>query len=165
MTNRADGEFSPHLMVVLSLRIFSEFNRVASDRSLRETTGHFPDKPGLASRMTIDHDVIVASMSDDPATIRECAAEFAPCARADVCAINTAVAAEDAEAVRHMSHRLKGSAALFGAYELQRTCGDLESAAKEPNWTTIRILAPRLAPLLAEVELAIDAFVKQLSAA
>jgi hypothetical protein len=49
--------------------------------------------------MTIDRNVIVASMSDDPETICECAAEFVPCAQADVATITAAVTAEDAEAV------------------------------------------------------------------
>jgi HPt (histidine-containing phosphotransfer) domain-containing protein len=114
--------------------------------------------------MIIDRNVIVASMSDDPETICECVAEFVPCARADVAAIAAAVTAGDAETIWQMSHRLKGGAALFGAHELKRTCGELESAANSSDWRTIRELAPKLASFLAEVEQAIGLFVEDLRA-
>jgi HPt (histidine-containing phosphotransfer) domain-containing protein len=64
-----------------------------------------------------------------------------------------------------MSHRFKGGAALFGAHELKRTCGDLELAANSSDWHRIRQLAPKLASLLAEVEQAIGLFVEDLRAA
>jgi hypothetical protein len=46
--------------------------------------------------MTIDPNVIIASMTNDPETISECAAEFVLIAQADVQAIVAAAAAEGA---------------------------------------------------------------------
>lgn len=115
--------------------------------------------------MSIDRKVIAASMSEDPATICECVAEFAPSARADFAAIAEAVETRRAESVRQASHSLKGSAALLGAYELQSTCGELERAADGPDWTIIQSLASKVGPLLAEVEQAIEKLMKQLRAA
>lgn len=115
--------------------------------------------------MSIDRKVIIASMTDDPETISECAAEFVPCARADVAAITTAAAAGDLQDLWQTSHRLKGAAALFGAQALKQACSDLETAADGPDWKTIRDVVPKLVLLLAEVEEAIAAFIQQLRAA
>lgn len=115
--------------------------------------------------MAIDCTVIVASMTDDPDTIAECAAEFVPFARADVAAIAAAAKARDAETLWQMSHRLKGGSALFGAGTLKQTCSALESAARESDWKTIGDLVPKLEPLLTDVERAIFAFIQQLRSA
>jgi HPt (histidine-containing phosphotransfer) domain-containing protein len=115
--------------------------------------------------MSIDRKVIIASMSEDPETICECVAEFAPSARADLTAITMAVAARNAKSVQQASHSLKGSAALLGAYELQRRCDELERSAEGCDWTLIQALASKVAPVLMEVEQALDTFVKQLRVA
>ncbi len=104
-------------------------------------------------------------MTSDPETISECAAEFVPSARADVEAIVAAAGAGDADALWRVSHRLKGSAALFGAQALKQACGDLETAAGVSDWQAVGRIVPKLGALLADVEQALTAFIHRLRAA
>jgi HPt (histidine-containing phosphotransfer) domain-containing protein len=113
--------------------------------------------------MTIDPRVIRASMGDDPELIREAAADFLPAAHADVAIITQAVSAREAEGVRIGSHRLKGSAAIFGAHDLRHICAELESAARDTDWNYIDALMPKLATRLVEVEQALDEFLGRIS--
>ena len=112
--------------------------------------------------MIIDPRVIRASMGDDPQFIREAAADFFPCAYADIDNISQAISATDAEGVRVGSHRLKGAAAIFGANDLKHVCTALESAARDIDWDFIRTVVPKLTASMAEVEVAIEELLKRI---
>ena len=111
----------------------------------------------------IDREVMRAVVGNDAQLIRELAAEFLPGARAGVGEVAEAAAGREAEAVRAMSHRLKGACALVGARHLIALCIELEGAAKAGNWPLIHELAGRLDGRLGEVEVAIKAFLAEIA--
>src|ERR1043165_1003440 len=113
--------------------------------------------------MIIDSRVIRASIGDDLQFLREAAADFVPAAHADIAIISRAVSEHDAEGVRTESHKLRGSAAIFGAHDLRRICLELESAAEQSHWESIRALVTRLVTSMEEVEVALEEFLKRVS--
>jgi HPt (histidine-containing phosphotransfer) domain-containing protein len=134
-------------------------------QTMNEAKSKFALKSGClwpVLAMIIDPRVIRASMGDDPQFIREAAADFLPGAYTDIDNISQAINATDAEGVRVGSHRLLGSAAMFGASDLKHVCTALESAARDIDWGFIRAVVPKLAASMAEVEVAIEEFWKRI---
>src|SRR5215475_8756640 len=85
---------------------------------------HQPENTWVA----LDPNVMRATVGDDPEIIRELVQEFVPAARSDIAEIHAAVTSAEAERVRSLSHKLKGSSGLVGARELVELCKKLEAA-------------------------------------
>ena len=112
--------------------------------------------------MIIDSRVIRATIGDDPTLIREAATDFLSSSGADMASITKAISASDAEGVRVASHSIKGASGIFGASELKHLCTELESAARDSNWSSIQALVPKLAIMLGEVEVAIGDYLERM---
>jgi PAS domain S-box-containing protein len=63
---------------------------------------------------------------------------------------------QDGEAVRIAAHTIKGSANNLGARKLGLIAGDLETAAKKPDWSAIHDLLPKVAEELGELNRLLD---------
>jgi PAS domain S-box-containing protein len=71
----------------------------------------------------------------------------------DVQEIQRSVHAKDIDQLRHLAHKLKGSAANLSAEPLRKVCAAMETSAVAGDWNAID-------PLLAELELEKAAFIK-----
>src|SRR4051794_25761284 len=112
----------------------------------------------------IDPKIMHAVVGGDSLLIRELALEFLPGARNGIEEIGRAVENGLAECVRSASHSLKGSCALVGARHLIAICSSLEAAARAGDWQLIRELVSQLDPRMREVEIATEAFLRQIEA-
>jgi HPt (histidine-containing phosphotransfer) domain-containing protein len=107
-----------------------------------------------SAAQVLDPDVMRAMAGDDPAVIRVMMEEFVPAAQSDIAEIRAAVDGAEAERVRMISHKLKGSSGLVGARQLVEICRELEAAGILGNWQRIGELMPDLDRLMSEIEAA-----------
>ncbi|CAA7619115.1 putative Histidine kinase [Candidatus Terasakiella magnetica] len=88
----------------------------------------------------------------DMARLKPILMGFLSDAAAKITAIETAVASGDHTQLRQAAHGLKGAANTAGAVRLGRLAADVETVAIAADADTIALLAPLLAPTLAELE-------------
>lgn len=85
-------------------------------------------KPG------IDLETLRRIVGNDTEMLCDVVQDFVPYAQASIAEIGTAVAGSEAEQVKMVSHKLKGSASLMGAHQLVDVCAQLEAAVETKNW-------------------------------
>ena len=101
----------------------------------------------------IDDDVLHELTGGDPEVAAEVLQDFVEACRADMAALDEALAAGDAEAVRRLAHRVKGAARVVGARRVAQVAQHLETAAATAgDLASMRRLAGELAAALASVE-------------
>lgn len=69
--------------------------------------------------------------------------------------VRTAIAGGDCPAVREAAHSIKSTSATFGAHDLNRLLGDLESLATAGNIAAVGQLMPRIEDEKAAVDAAL----------
>ena len=103
-------------------------------------------------RVGIDPDVLRRFLGDDPEMERGIVEDFVSAAQSAISEIHAAVDAVLAEQVERVSHKLKGSSSLVGAYQLMEVCAQLEVAGENGDWPTVHQLNSRLDELMSDVE-------------
>jgi len=84
------------------------------------------------------HRALLHELSDGDAELeRRILLRFRASNHGDTEALLRAVAAQDAAAVAHYAHRIKGAALMIGANEFARACAALEQAGKSADWAAI----------------------------
>jgi HPt (histidine-containing phosphotransfer) domain-containing protein len=115
---------------------------------------------GTGKGGALDPKVMRASVGDDPEVIRELVQEYVPAARSDVAEIHAAIGDAEAQRVRSVSHKLKGSSGLVGARELVEVCEKLEEAGDAQDWAAIGALKADLDRLMREIEIAAEPYLQ-----
>jgi PAS domain S-box-containing protein len=99
----------------------------------------------------VDLKTLAAIVGDDQTVVVSFLKKFVPKAQEMVADIDHAVTASDADSVRFISHKLKGSSSAIGATTLSDLCAALEKAGREGAWTEINRLHVDLEPALQAV--------------
>ena len=111
-------------------------------------------KPG------IDLETLHRIVGNDTEVLCDIVHDFVPYAQASIAEIRTAVAGSEAEQVKMVSHKLKGSASLMGAHQLVDACAQLETAVEADNWPRIHHLSLGLDELRRDIETSAEAFLR-----
>lgn len=91
---------------------------------------------------------LAPSQHDEPGWLRGFLLRYLDLAADAVRAIEAAVTAGDADAVRHHAHRVRSSSRAVGAAVIADGLERLDAAGKQRDWAVIREVAPKLGPLL-----------------
>lgn len=100
----------------------------------------------------IDKNALQAMFGDDEDLYKEILHDFISPSKSIIGEINTGLEQRSTEAVKQAAHKLKSSAASIGAIKLAELCNTLEQAGKTDDWDIIEAGAPKLYPLMNEIE-------------
>ena len=87
-------------------------------------------------------EILTAAIGDDPALIAAMLSEFAETNQEDLDALNTALAARNADDVNEVAHRIKGACKIIGAAEAADWAYKLEQAGDAGDWDRIEHALP-----------------------
>ena len=96
--------------------------------------------------VSLDGDVLRQLEADtDRTTLQRAVGLFVDDANKRLQAIAAASAAQDWQRLQREAHTLKGSAAMFGARDLERYAQDLDQACRNVDWPRAQVLAEAIA--------------------
>jgi HPt (histidine-containing phosphotransfer) domain-containing protein len=114
----------------------------------------------MAMKPGIDLESLRRIVGNDTEMLCDVVHDFVPYAQASIAEIRTAVAGSEAEQVKMVSHKLKGSASLMGAHQLVNVCAQFEAAVETNNWPRMKYLLSGLEGLMRDIETSSDAFLR-----